>query len=75
MRENVFLLFNEKQKISYMNQKEGSIHAFMSHTVKYMQSSSQSITDTFNSWLKWKGVVIESQGRYMDAARYSDNPR
>ena len=74
MRENVFLLFNEKQKISYMNQKEGSIHAFMSHTVKYMQSSSQSITDTFNSWLKWKGAVIESQGRYMDAARYSDNP-
>ena len=74
MRENVFLLFNEKQKISYMNQKEGSIHAFMTHTVKYMQSSSQSITDTFNSWLKWKGAVAEAQGRYMDAAMQSGDP-
>jgi len=74
MRENVFLLFNEKQKISYMNQKEGSIHAFMTHTVKYMQSSSQSITDTFNAWLKWKGAVAEAQGRYMDAAMQSGDP-
>src|SRR3989339_442252 len=74
MRENVFLLFNEKQKISYMNQKEGSIHAFMTHTVKYMQSSSQSITDTSNSWLKWKGAVAEAQGRYMDAAMQSGDP-
>ena len=74
MRENVFLLFNEKQKISYMNQKEGSIHAFMSHTVKYMQSSSQSIADTFNAWLKWKGAVAEAQGRYMDAAMQSGDP-
>ncbi|MBI4680806.1 MAG: tetratricopeptide repeat protein [Nitrospirae bacterium] len=74
MRENIFLLLNEKQKIGYMNQNEYSIHAFMSHTVKYMQSSSQSITDTFNSWLKWKGAVAEAQGRYMDAAMQSANP-
>ena len=74
MRENVFLLLNEKQKIGYMNQKEGSIHAFISHTIKYMQSSSQSITDAFNAWLKWKGAVAEAQGRYMDAAMQSGDP-
>ncbi|MCL4456874.1 MAG: CHAT domain-containing protein [Nitrospirae bacterium] len=73
-RENVFLVLNEKQKISYMNQNEGSIHAFMSHSVKHMQSSPQAITDTFNAWLKWKGAVAEAQGRYMDAAMQSGDP-
>ncbi|MBI3815570.1 MAG: tetratricopeptide repeat protein, partial [Nitrospinae bacterium] len=96
MRENVFLLLNEREKIGYMNQNEYSIHAFMFHTVKYMQfpdkdpaSSAgqairgqvpdkdirgQAITDTFNSWLKWKGAVLEAQGRYMDAAMQSKDP-
>ncbi|MBA4348538.1 MAG: kinesin [Thermodesulfovibrio sp.] len=74
VKENTFLLLNEKQKITYINQKEGTIHGFMSHTVKHMQSSSQSITDTFNAWLKWKGAVAEAQGRYMDAAMQSGDP-
>ena len=105
MRENVFLLLNERQKIAYMNQNEGSIHAFMSHTVKYMQFPDrdirgqapdgdpasldyklqgqasegqalrgQAISDTFNSWLRWKGAVLEAQGRYMDAAMQSKDP-
>ncbi|MBI3813583.1 MAG: CHAT domain-containing protein, partial [Nitrospinae bacterium] len=74
LRENVFLLLNERQKIAYMNQNEGSIHAFMTHTVKYMQSSSEAISDTFNSWLRWKGAVLEAQTRYMDAAMQSKDP-
>ena len=73
-RENVFFVLNEKQKMSYMNQNEGSIHAFMSHSVKHMQASPQAITDTFNAWLKWKGAVAEAQGRYMDAAMQSGDP-
>jgi CHAT domain-containing protein/Flp pilus assembly protein TadD len=73
-KEMTFSLLSEKQKLAYMNQKMGDVEAFLSHTVLYLTGDSKAVTDTFNTWVLWKGSVLESQGRYIDALIYSDNP-
>jgi CHAT domain-containing protein len=74
-REDVFLLLSENQKLTYMEHTKGNIHAFITHTARYMQSDHGAITDTFNAWLQWKGAVMEAQGRYIDALTHSEDPR
>ncbi len=73
-REEVFLMLDENRKLNYMNQNSGKIHAFITHTLQYMQAEAYAVTDTFNAWLSWKGAVMEAQGRYMEALYHSDNP-
>jgi len=73
-RDSIFLILSDKQKLNYMKQKEIYTHGFITHANRYMQTNPFAITNTLNAWLRWKGAVIESQGRYMDAAMYSDNP-
>ena len=73
-RENVFLLLSEKEKIKYMKQNEGSLYAFINHTAMSMTNDRDALADTLNAWLRWKGAVIEAQGRYMDALYTSNNP-
>jgi CHAT domain-containing protein/Tfp pilus assembly protein PilF len=73
-RENVFLLLSEKQKITYMEQTKGSINGLVSHTVKYLRDDNLVLGQTFNTWLRWKGAVMEAQGRYIDAITYSEDP-
>jgi CHAT domain-containing protein/Tfp pilus assembly protein PilF len=73
-RKNTFLLLSDKQKLNYINQTDGYIHGFINHTVQYMADDNSVTTDTLNAWLKWKGVVMEAQGRLIDAVTYSDDP-
>ena len=73
-RENVFLLLSEKQKTAYMEQTKGSIDGFLSHTAQYLSNDNLVIEQTFDAWLRWKGAVMEAQGRYIDALTYSEYP-
>jgi CHAT domain-containing protein/tetratricopeptide (TPR) repeat protein len=75
VRENAFLILSEKQKLSYVQKISGTLHTFLSLTVRYGQSDPQAVTDTLNAWIRWKGTVMEAQGRYLDAMMYSDNPQ
>jgi CHAT domain-containing protein len=73
-RESVFSVLSEKQKLNYMTDIQGNINAFLTHTTLHMGSNTSAIIDTFNVWMRWKGAVLEAQGRYMDAVMYSENP-
>jgi CHAT domain-containing protein/Flp pilus assembly protein TadD len=72
-RENVFLLLSEKQKITYTEQTKGNINALVSHTAQYLRNDNLLLGQTFNTWLRWKGAVLEAQGRYIDAVTYSED--
>jgi len=75
LRGSVFTLLTEKQKLSYMKTQEWSIYGYLSHTLRFPRSTGTAVTDTFNAWLRWKGSVIEAQGRYLDALSSSDDPK
>jgi len=72
IKEESFLLLSERQKLGYMKQREKDIYRFITHTADFMQSDDAAVTDTFNTWIKWKGAVMETQGRYLDAVLYAD---
>jgi len=73
-REAIFVLLSERQKLNYMEQKKFIIRYFINHTSRYMQTNDCSVIDTFDAWLRWKGAVMEAQGRYIDAVTHSENP-
>ncbi len=73
-REDVFLAMSEQQKLTYVRQTEFYIHAYLSHTSQYLASDPSARIDTLNAWLRWKGVVLEAQGRYLEAAYSSKDP-
>jgi CHAT domain-containing protein/Tfp pilus assembly protein PilF len=73
-RENVFLLFSEKEKLNYMGQTKVNIDDFIIHTAQYMDKVPDAVKNAFDAWLRWKGAVMEAQGRYIDAITSSDDP-
>jgi len=74
-KRNIFLLLSEKQKIGYVEEKKWNIYRFVTHTAKYMKTYDPAVVETFDAWLKWKGGVMEAQGRYIDALTYSKDFR
>jgi CHAT domain-containing protein len=73
-RETIFVLLSERQKLNYMEQNKFVIRGFINHTARYMQTNDRSVMDTFDAWIRWKGAVMEAQGRYIDAVTHSENP-
>lgn len=73
-RENIFQGLSEKQKLNYMQDVKSTVNAYLTHTCYDMQSSLPATVDTFNMWIKWKGAVLEAQGRYMEGVMRSDQP-
>lgn len=74
VREMVFLLLSDKEKLNYMVQNQFRMSTFISNTLRHMKDNRVAVIDTFNAWLKWKGAVMEAHGRYIDALFYSDDP-
>lgn len=73
-RENIFQVLSERQKAKYMQENNASIHMFLSHTGTSMGTSFQAVIDAFNVWLRWKGLVADVQGRYMNSILYTEDP-
>jgi CHAT domain-containing protein len=73
-KEMIFSFSSEEKKLAYMNENAYRVEAFLSHTALYLTADKAAVTDTFNTWIQWKGSVLEAQGRYLDALMYSDNP-
>ncbi len=74
MRASIFTLLTEKQKLSYMKTQENGIYGYVSHTLGFPRVSATAVAETFDTWLRWKGSVIEAQGRFLDAVYTSDDP-
>ncbi|OGF68074.1 MAG: hypothetical protein A2Y62_18345 [Candidatus Fischerbacteria bacterium RBG_13_37_8] len=74
MREDVFSLLSERQKLTYMEQKQRTLYEFMCHTSRFMKDNVEAVSNALNIWLRWKGAVMEAQGRYIDAVTASADP-
>src|SRR3990170_5157625 len=74
MRESVFTLLSERQKLTFVQIQTPPVHAFLGHTAEFMTNNSNAVERSFSFWLQWKGAVQEAQGRYLDALILSGNP-
>ena len=72
-RENVFLLLDEKQKLSFVARSRGSIESFLTLTSRHLQKDRDAIQDTLTAWLRWKGSVTEAQSRITEACSRSED--
>jgi CHAT domain-containing protein/tetratricopeptide (TPR) repeat protein len=72
-RDNVFLLLSEREKLHYMNETERAMHEYLSHSSTYLTTDTQALAGTLNAWLRWKGAVMEAQGRHLEAVVASGN--
>ena len=73
VRESVFTLLSERQKLTFAQSQAPGLHQFLSHTARFLSNNSNSVEGTFSSWLLWKGSVQEAQGRYLTALIHSSN--
>jgi len=74
-REDAFLLLSERQKLAYMEERQGNVHAFLSHTLQFLPSNPSAPSEALDAWLRWKGAVMEAQGRYLEAVYASPDPQ
>ncbi|HEB02651.1 MAG TPA: tetratricopeptide repeat protein [Nitrospirae bacterium] len=72
-REDIFTLLSEKQRLEYIKRTGSAVSAYIS--LLSGSSTEGNRTDVFNTWLRWKGAVMETQQRYMDAVALSDDVR
>ncbi len=72
-REDIFTLLSEKQRLEYTKRTGNAVSAYISLSSESSTEATRS--DIFNTWLRWKGAVMETQQRYMDAVALSDDIR
>jgi tetratricopeptide (TPR) repeat protein len=73
-RESAFLILSEQQKLNYIDSMLLQVQRYLSHLSQHGPFSDQAVETAMNTWLSWKGAVMEAQGRYVDALYRSDNP-
>lgn len=73
-REDAFLILSEQQKLNYVNSMLLQVQLYLSHLIQHGPFNKQAVKTAMNVWLRWKGTVMEAQGRYVDALYSSDNP-
>lgn len=64
----------EKARLSYKDSMKMLPWYFLSFIEDYYTNDSEKKQDAFNFWLKWKGSLLEAQGRFLRAALYSQDP-
>jgi CHAT domain-containing protein/tetratricopeptide (TPR) repeat protein len=74
-REDVFTFLPEDQKMDYMKRTEGYVHSYINLTATQLSDNGSATRDTLDTWLRWKGAVMETQQRYMDAVSQSGDYR
>lgn len=73
LRENIFSLLSERQKLTFAEIQALPVHVFLEHTVRFLTQDSKSVEASLSAWLAWKGAVQEAQGRYLDALILSED--
>jgi CHAT domain-containing protein/tetratricopeptide (TPR) repeat protein len=73
-RENAFLILSEQQKLKYIDGLLLQVQHYLSHLSQHGPFSDGAVETAMNTWLRWKGAVLEAQGRYLDALYSSDSP-
>lgn len=73
-RDDLFQLLSEEQKLAYLQERMIQVQYYLLHAGLLSASAPAAVREAFEVWLRWKGVVMESQGRYQEALAKSDDP-
>lgn len=73
-RDDIFLFLPEGQKVSYMKRSESIVHSLISIAGSGKGITPENVSQAFEVWLRWKGAVLETEQRHLDAISASANP-
>jgi CHAT domain-containing protein/Flp pilus assembly protein TadD len=65
---------SEELKIKYLTTKEQSLHTFLSLVSQHMRGQAPAVKSAFETWVKRKGLVLESQKRLYESLIYHEDP-
>ena len=65
---------SEELKIKYLTTKEQSLHTFLSLVSRHMRGQAPAVKSAFETWVKRKGLVLESQKRLYEGLIYYEDP-
>jgi CHAT domain-containing protein len=65
---------SEELKIKYLTTKEQSLHTFLSLVSQHMRGQAPAVKSAFETWIKRKGLVLESQKRLYEGLIYYEDP-
>lgn len=72
-RDEVFTFMNDQEKLDYIQRNESIMYMLMDITSSHLGDNPVIVTETFNAWLRWKGALLESQKKNLDAVFHSDD--
>lgn len=73
-RDDLFQLLTEQQKLQYLQEEMAFVRLHLAHTRQVLTQSPGAAATALDVWLRWKGIVMESQGRYLDALYTTNDP-
>lgn len=62
---------SQEKKLKFMTAKRWELHAFLSHVAQYLINNPTAKKNALNIWLRRKGIILETQKRYLEASMYS----
>jgi len=65
---------SEDLKIKYLTTKEQSLHTFLSLVSQHMPGQAPAVKSAFETWVRRKGLVLESQKRLYEGLIYYEDP-
>jgi tetratricopeptide (TPR) repeat protein len=66
---------SENQKANFISQNDFDLYALLYLVSQHIKDDHDKINKAFNSWIRWKGSILESQKHYIEAMFDLDNPR
>lgn len=73
-RDDLFLLLTEQQKLQYVRDEMLVVRQHLSLAGTLSAKNPETAAKSLDVWLRWKGIVMESQGRYLEALYRSHDP-
>lgn len=68
-----FQSYLENEKLEYFKENRYLFDELMSHTVSSMLDNENAVFETFNEWINYKGVIMNSQFNHIEVYETSDN--
>jgi len=73
--EQVLGFAREEQKLKYLTEKSGHLHALFSLVTAQLAKDGAAVRLAADAWLRRKGLLLEAQRRYREALVYRDAPQ
>lgn len=73
-RDDLFQLLSEDQKLNYLYERMIQVQYYLLHSGLLAARQPSAVRDAFEVWLRWKGIVMESQARYQTALAQTNDP-